>query len=77
MKYLSGTATKISSSSRCNSSSVLDVFEGSPPFVGVSRGSHDATSRWLRASATLARLRMMSVSSLDVEAEDMAGFTIY
>lgn len=54
--YVSGTAVKISSSSFWSSSSVL---------VGSSEdfsGSHEATRRWLRDRATLARLRITSDS---------------
>lgn len=61
--YVSGTAVKISSSSLRRSSSVL-VLSGSSS--GVLAGSHEATRRWLRARATLARLRIMSDSVLVV-----------
>lgn len=71
--YVSGTAVKISSSSRCSSSSVL-VFDSSSDC-----GSHDATSRWLRDKATFARLRITSDSDFDSDifllaAVETAGF---
>jgi len=59
--YVSGTAVKISSSSRCSSSSVLVFASSSSDFCG----SHDATRRWLRDRATFARLRMTSDSLLE------------
>lgn len=59
--YVSGTAVKISSSSRWSSSSVLGFASSS----GVCCGSHEATSRWLRDRATLARLRITSDSLLE------------
>ena len=62
--YVSGTAVNISSSSRRNSSSVFGIVDDSSTDWG---GSHEATSRWLRARATLARLRIMSVSGFDVD----------
>lgn len=63
MTNVSGTAVNNSLSSRCNSSSVL----GGGTWVSASapagdRVSHEATRRWLRARATLARERIMSVS---------------
>ena len=64
--YVSGTAVKISSSSRCNSSSDLTLANSS----SVWAGSQDATRRWLRARATFARLRMTSDSVFE---SDMLG----
>lgn len=52
---------KISSSSRWSSSSVLGFDSSS----GDCCGSHEATSRWLRDRATLARLRITSDSLLE------------
>lgn len=52
---------KISSSSRWSSSSVLGFASSSV----VCCGSHEATSRWLRDRATLARLRITSDSLLE------------
>lgn len=64
--HVSGTAVNISSSSRRNSSSLLGIVDDSSAVWG---GSHEATSRWLRARATLARLRIMSVSGFDVDVD--------
>ena len=65
--YVSGTAVKISSSSLCSSSSDLAFEDCSSVVCG---GSHEATRRWLRARATLARLRIMSV-------EDISPFFLF
>lgn len=59
--YVSGTAVKISSSSFRSSSSDL-VFDVCSSVV--CGGSHEATRRWLRARATFARLRIMSVEDI-------------
>lgn len=59
--HVSGTAVKISSSSRWSSSSVLGFASSSVACCG----SHEATSRWLRDRATLARLRITSDSLLE------------
>lgn len=59
-RYLSGTGVNISSSSLCNSACSDSVF--STFSSAAAAGSHDATSRWLRARAMLARLKIMSAS---------------
>lgn len=59
--YVSGTAVKISSSSRWSSSSDLVLARSSSDCLG----SHEETRRWLRARATFALFKMTSDSLLD------------
>lgn len=64
MANSSGIGVKSSASSCSISSEDLAVRSSS----SVGGGSHEAMRRWLLARATLARLKMMSASLVDVDA---------